>query len=222
MIYLISTNRPQWAEFALEQAHKWCCKIVVLNNSPKPIPFWKVHADELFHIPQCENVSQMFNYFVEKYQGDDDIFYMDDDIEVHLNSRFVMEGYLKSGWDLVINSKFFVTCGQQTKTCVRKIKGAGAGWLASEDVWREGRFAPSTKEGVYAYMRDLVDYKGVNVKTIWTPLMNLLVHDRNDVWTEKMFNKMEGKIHDGEEQNFKYVGQHGGYNVNSGRGHGGS
>ncbi len=158
MIYLLSTNRPNWAEFAYKQYKKAGGDLVVLDNSEKGIFFWE-DKGEHHHIPQCKNVSQMFNWYLDRAPNDD-IFYMDDDIEIYPDTMYEMRKWLRLGYDCVKLLNVYVTdmrTGERT-TWHRREKNVGAAWMASRDLWKCARFNEKTIEGVCHYFMALWDY----------------------------------------------------------------
>jgi len=187
MIYLISTNRPEWAEFAYQQYLKVGeGSLIVLDNSPDGIPFWKDKAQH-FHIPQCKNVGEMFNWFCDNYHGEYDLFYMDDDIEIGSDTIPKMKAEFKNGYDCVKLCQVYVTDRHTGKSALwrRRAKHIGAAWMARSSLWRLSRFENIKIGGVIAYFRDLLDY---NCRFLTEPLANYILHDKNVILKRIMFD----------------------------------
>jgi len=198
MIYLLSTNRKDWAEFAYEQWMKCeSANLVVLDNSKECIDFWKIKSinNECIHhwIPQCENVSQMFNWYLDNNPPDEDLFYMDDDIELSGETLSEMSSWLNVGWDCVKLCKVYVTNIKNNKSGIwlRKAKHIGACFLISKDLWKSARFREDTVEGVIFYFISLNDY---NCRYLHKPLANYMIHNDNVILKESMFNFNMNKI----------------------------
>jgi hypothetical protein len=158
-----------------------------LDNSKVYNPFWQKVAHWYFHVPELKNVSQMFNFFLDNHPADD-LFYADDDNEYHPEIRKIMEKYLKCGFDLVLNPKMYVSHNDKAALFLRKPRNVGSCWMVSKDVLRLARFNETTIEGVCDYLKSLIDDFKVNYKTIYYPLVNLLLHDRNMVLKNKNFD----------------------------------
>lgn len=190
VIYLITTNRADWAPFAYEQWKKWSnSRLVILDNSKESIDFWKDIECEHHHIPQCNNIGEMFNWFVAQYKGDEHLFYMDDDIElssgipeIEINLRY---------FNCVLLNNVYVSQREKKRTWkwIRNDINVGSAWLAHKDFWPTLKFRHSN-EGVGAVMRDVLNYRA-SVAHIYKPLTNYMLHEKNVVFKEEMF---EGKF----------------------------
>lgn len=181
---MLTTNRPEWAEFAFKQYQKFGGDLVVLDNAQKPNPFWKC-ADEYFHLPELENTGQMFNHFSRQYQGYDHLFYMDDDIQIRETLRYQMEKWLDQ-YHLIFLNQVFVTCGNKSALWVRRNKNIGAAFLISREIWQTSYFNEKLPcSGVIQYFAGLVD---CNIKNVHQPMANYFIHDKNLVMRENHFN----------------------------------
>jgi len=188
MIYLLSTNRPKWAEYAYRQYKRFeDYDLVVLDNTKKGIPFWKKNADFHYHLPELDNVSQMYNWFLENHPLDN-IFYADDDMEYHPDLKETMEKYLNTGWDLVTNCRRYVTCDGKSEFFHQNPIGVGASWMASKSILKLSTFDESTVDGVCRYMRDLTINHQANTKRILEPMVNLQIHDDNVLLRKEQFD----------------------------------
>lgn len=182
MIYLLSTNRPDWAEYAHRQYKRFVnAKLIVLDNTKDGIEYWVKHADLHCYLPNCKNVGQMFNWYLDNYEIDDYLFYADDDIEYHPKIQDVMINYLKSGYDLVINSSMFASNSTRSCLFIRKPWCVGAAWMITKEVIKLDRFGDTKIAGSCEYLKKLINplMHGVNFKNIFTPFVNLIVHKNN-------------------------------------------
>ena len=186
MIYLLSTNRPEWASFAYTQFLKTTsCRLVVLDNSKEGDIYWSTKDCEYHHIPQLENVSQMFNYFADQYKGDEDLFYMDDDIEISKDTVPIMYKAFEQGYDCVKNCLVKVTHGEKQGLWHRRANQVGACWMSKNNLWQRARFRENTVEGVCVYWSELWDY---NCRYLFLPdLANYLIHDNNVILRASKF-----------------------------------
>jgi len=183
VIYTIWTNRPDWAEFAFEQFKKAekavGCILIVIDNSENGIEFYKDKCAEYFHVPQCENVGAMFNWFLDNYDSKDhDLFYMDDDIWIYPETLPEMAKYLKMGFDCVKLTRVGVTdlkTGNKD-TWTRRSRNVGAAWLASRDLWRSQRFDSLPRNSFCMYWVRMGDY---NCKFIHKVLADYMIHNKN-------------------------------------------
>jgi len=183
MIYLISTNRPKWAEFAYKQYLKASidvnCHLVVLDNSKKGIKFYRGKTADYFHLPQLENVGATFNWFLDNFDAKgEDLFYMDDDVEIFDHTVSEMAQYLGHGWDCVKLSKVGVldVKSGNRDTWTRRSRGVGSVWLANFDLWSSQRFDEKAKNSVCGYWLRMCDY---NCKFIHKILATYMIHDKN-------------------------------------------
>jgi len=193
LIYLLITNRREWAEFAYKQYLKTIgCKLIVLDNTEFGIDFWKNKADcQHYHIPECDNISKMFNWFADQYQGNDDLFYMDDDIEIATETLPTMIENFKYGYDCVKLCNVYVTHGDKSGFWNRKAKHIGSVFISKFELWQNARFNPDQLEGVCYYFMDLNNY---NCRFIQKRLANYHIHDKNVVLKESHFKFTLPKI----------------------------
>jgi len=190
---LLSTNRPGWAEFAYRQYLKTSgCRLVVLDNYNERSKFWGKADCEYHHIPEKENVSQMFNYFADLYKGNEDLFYMDDDIEISKYTISIMEKAFEFQYDCVKNCQVYVTHENKSGVWHRRAKNIGACWMAKNNLWQNARFKENTVEGVCFYFMDLWDY---NCRLLLRPdLANYMIHDKNVILRASKFRFNLDKI----------------------------
>lgn len=187
IIYLLSTNRSKWCEFAYRQYKRFNgYSLVVLDNTQSGISFWKEKADFHYHLPELENVSQMYNWFLSNHPLDN-IFYADDDVEYHPDLRIKMEKYLEMGWDFITNCNRYVSNSNGSSYFDKNPIGVGSGWMASKHILKLSKFKEDTVDGICSYVRDLIVLYKVNVKTIYERLQNLIVHDSNVLQRESHF-----------------------------------
>lgn len=203
MYVVISTNRPWQVNFAYEQVCRLKeylkhIKLIVLDNTKEGIDLWGNFADYHIHCPECKNVSQMFNHFVENFTGVyDHLIYTDDDIELSKDFALEVWTHLTSGYDRVITSKIYVTDLEADRTGVwyRKESQCGAPWAISADLFqatcemtvkgRQPRFNPDINDGYVQYFRDLPSH---NTKYIFSDCCNAILHGKNT--TMKPHKKM--------------------------------
>ncbi len=190
--YVISTNtqiRPEWSKFAYEQYCKFPgARLVVMDNATdKPSEYWKNLDCDYFHLPECSNVCQMYNWLAKNYPVVCDIFYMDDDIEI---SSSLVESlkWLKMGWDFIYFSKLYITSLKQNKSCIwpRKLWNLGSVWIASHSIWRDVTFDEATIDGMYKMHQAIAG--NVSIKFEHQIFANCMIHDKNLVMRDKAFN----------------------------------
>jgi hypothetical protein len=186
-IYLISTNRPEWGEFAFAQYLKCPGKLVVLDNSKDGVDFWKSEIPKgaidykYYHLPHCSNEGEMYNWFVKEYQDSKlDLFYMDDDVEIssEINEIFNWTLPERGGWDCVWLNSVYITDAKTNVSFLynREDARVGSVWYCKNDLWKKTTFSP-TVGGCHAWRKEVLRWG--NVKRIRDPLANFLIHDTN-------------------------------------------
>lgn len=190
MIYLLFTNRPQFAPFALEQYRK--CKksarLVILDNGQTGTAEYLMQTDEYHHIPQCKNTGEMFVWFRNEYKNiRDDILIMDDDIFILSDIVKEQVEWIKRGYDRI----HYSVCGMYSTTTNRYIETnwsaakTGAGFSISKNIWIRGRVKPNNDWMAYYYI-SLPEH---NLKHIPTVQIIHLIHGENMDNTDSIMDK---------------------------------
>lgn len=179
IIYLIYTNRKAFAKFAYAQWKKFPgTRLVVLDNAKNKINYWDEVGCEHHYIPECTNQSQMYNWFVDKYEGDEHLFLMDDDIELSPNITSIVQ-YLDD-WDVIFLNRVYVTSKEQNKSSIwiRKERQIGAAFLCHNQIWMDTQFDGKAKTGGMYRFHDNIRYR-TNKKYLYEPLANYIIHEDN-------------------------------------------
>ncbi len=201
MKYVLFTNRPERAEFAYEQYLKWPnVELVVIDNYPEYSQYWPERAD-YYHIPHSKSMNENFNWFVDNYKENDDIFMMDDDVELHYSISSIGK-YIKTHQVVFIN-QVYCTHLVDHKTAIwqRRERQIGSVMMISKFIWPNVKFADKGGQPDGSYMfhdmiRYMVDKKHVFSDDQGNILVNYLIHpDCAVMWKNCKFNWTLPELH---------------------------
>lgn len=190
MMYLLITNRPGHAEFALCQWKKSGLPLVVISNSRSRITEYDNHTRHHYHYPECPTSTELFNKFWEENYMDiwQDIFIADDD-NFYCPELFpIGVKYLAMGWDRVEASTIGIHDLRRSDNKVvwaKAVGNAGNGVFISRHLAKLARWR-GYPGGMYRWYKSLPVH---NLKHIVEPLTIYNLHGDNIVIKEWNFDK---------------------------------